>query len=107
MRRADRAWWHVAGWALRRPHVREGRRQSGERPPGGALGGRAVAAAQASGRGTKAEGDRDQPVDGLCLQRWVVERRATGHERGARPLVDVALPERRTPSTRAHRVAAA
>src|SRR5262249_47645911 len=107
MRRADRAWWHVAGWALRRPHVREGGRQSGQRPPGGALGGRAVAAAQASGRGTKAEGDRDQSVDGLCLQRWVVEWRAPGYERGARRQVDVALPQRRTPAARADRVAPA
>ena len=41
-------------------------------------------ALKAGGRGAQAEGDRHRSIDGLRLLRRPVERRAAGHERGAR-----------------------
>ena len=88
VRRAHRARRNVAGRRLRRAQLDESRDRRGRRPPGRALGRRAVDGAQAGDRRAQAEGDRHRSVDDVRVQRRPVERRAAGDERGARRGVD-------------------
>ena len=104
VRRADCARRHVAGRRVRGAALDQGRGGNIGRGQQAELwGDEQWQALKDRHRGAQPAGHRHQSLDRLRVLRRPVERRAAGHERGARRQVDGAVPRRRGAAAGAHR----